>query len=281
MIVDFHTHIFSPRICSSRDEHLKRDPHFGALYRNPKTKLATADQLVASMDTAGVDVSVVCGFGWMDQDVCEGENDYLLEAISRYPRRLVALCSVQPRAGMRAAAEVGRCADAGMKGIGEMMPDGQGYSLRDFDLLDPIMAVVRERGLIAMIHTSEPIGHDYPGKGRTTPDVTFDFVSRFADISIVCAHWGGGLPFYHLIPEIDEAIPNVYYDTAASFLVYRPDIFCLVPNIVGVRRVLFGTDYPLLSQSRFIRRMTALGLHESALDLMLGKNASELLGLSG
>lgn len=279
MIVDFHTHLFSPRICASRDEYLRTDPHFGALYRNPKTKLATADDLIASMDVAGVDVSVVSGFGWTDEDLCEAENDYLLEVIGRFPRRLVGLCSVQPRAGARVVKEVERCARSGMRGIGELMPDGQGYSLQDHDLLEPIMEIARKRQLIVMSHASEPIGHNYPGKGFTTPNITFDFASRFADIPIVYAHWGGGLPFYHLMPEVDEAIPNVYYDTAASFLIYRPDIFCHIPKIVGAGRILFGSDYPLLSQSRFIRRMTALDLPENVLTLMLGGNACRLLGL--
>ncbi len=281
MIVDFHTHVFSPRVCANRDYYLKKDPFFGALYRNPKTKLVTADELVASMDMAGVDISVICGFGWTEQELCDEANDYVLEVIDRFPQRLIGFCAVQPKAGARAVAEVKRCAHGGMRGIGELMPDGQDYSLNDFQLLDPILEVAREHRLCVLTHTSEPIGHNYPGKGRTTPDITYDFASRFADVPIVCAHWGGGLPFYHLIPEIDEALPNEFYDTAASVLVHWPDIFSQVPKMVGAGRVLFGSDYPLLSQSRFIRRVTALELPESVLGLILGQNACQLLGLSG
>ena len=101
MIVDFHTHIFPPDICSDRDECLRLDPTFGMLYGDPKSRLATADDLLRSMDEAGIDVSVVLNFAWQDIDLCRRTNDYILEAAAASDGRLVPFCLFAPGDGAR------------------------------------------------------------------------------------------------------------------------------------------------------------------------------------
>ena len=59
--------------------------------------------------------------------------------------------------------EARRCAEAGLRGIGELHPDTQGYDLGDFETMAPLMEIVREHGLIVTTHSSEPVGHAYPG----------------------------------------------------------------------------------------------------------------------
>ena len=62
VIIDFHTHIFSPRINQNRDAYLGRDPVFNVLYANPKARLASAEDIVQSMDDAGVDAAGASAF---------------------------------------------------------------------------------------------------------------------------------------------------------------------------------------------------------------------------
>lgn len=131
MIIDFHTHIFSPRVRERRDEYIKRDPCFSLLYSQQKAKLATAEELIASMDETGVDLSVVLNIGWASHELCAETNDYILDSISRYPDRLIGFCCVQPKAGDAAIVELERCAKAGAGGIGEMRSDVQGFDLTD------------------------------------------------------------------------------------------------------------------------------------------------------
>ena len=83
MIIDAHTHIFPPAIGEDRDAFLQRDTTFRELYSNPKARIATAEELIASMDEAGIDKSVACGFGWNDAELCREHSDYLLEAAER------------------------------------------------------------------------------------------------------------------------------------------------------------------------------------------------------
>ena len=67
---------------------------------------------------------------------------------------------------MQCARGPSRCAEAGLRGIGELHPDMQGYDLGDLDTMAPLMETVREHGLIVTTHSSEPVGHAYPGKGK-------------------------------------------------------------------------------------------------------------------
>ncbi|MCK4721979.1 MAG: amidohydrolase family protein, partial [Dehalococcoidia bacterium] len=127
MIIDFHTHIVPPWIKERRQEYLGRDPLFDHLYSNPKSKLATADELVASMDDKGVDISIALNIGWTSHELCRETNDYIMEAVAHYPKRLVGFCAIQPKAGDVAIAELERCAKGGLRGIGELRPDVQGF----------------------------------------------------------------------------------------------------------------------------------------------------------
>ncbi|MBI4199833.1 MAG: amidohydrolase [Chloroflexi bacterium] len=280
MIVDFHTHVVPPRMKASRERYLARDRTMAALLANPAALLATAEELIAAMDEAQVDVAVTLGFGWTDLEVAREANDYLLDAAARYPKRLVPFCSVNPAWGETALREVERCARQGARGVGELHPDSQELDLGSWDVMGPLVELLRGQRLILLTHASEPVGHDYPGKGKTTPAVLLELVRRAPSIPIVCAHWGGGLPFYALMPEVQAALRSTYFDTAASPLLYRPEVVPTVVRLVGASAILLGSDYPLLRPERQLRQLRAQPLAAQEREAVLGGNAARLLGLS-
>ncbi len=279
MLIDFHTHIFPPDIQQHRERYCSRDPWFATLYSNPRISLANAEDLIAEMDAAGVDAAVTFSFGWTDAGLIEETNNYVIECMQRYPGRIYGMAVLQPTAGARAVRELERCSEAGMIGLGELMPHGQGYRLNDKHLLAPIMEVVRHYRLLVLSHCSEPVGHSYPGKGDVSlPDI-IAFLTDFPDIRFIAAHWGGGLPFYALMPEIQRITANVLYDTAATPYLYRNTILPAVAQIVGVERILFASDYGLLRQQRVIDYIRQSGLSAPDIKKVLGENAQSLLGL--
>lgn len=282
MIVDFHVHIFSPHIKADRTPYLERDAGFRSLYETPKARIATAEDLLDSMDRAGIDVSVLQGFAWASQELCREHNDYLLEAASRYPDRLVPLCTVQPLAGASALAELQRCTGAPVpaRGLGEMRPEEQGYGLSDWSVLEPLATWSSQHKLPLVLHASEPVGHQYAGKGRMTPEVLYSLVLAYPNCPFVFAHLGGGLPFFTAMPEVKAALANCYVDTAAWPFLYQPVIFPPLIELFGADRVLFGSDYPLLDQDRVLRETRALPLAPEALQAILGDNAARLLNLT-
>lgn len=280
MLIDFHTHIFPPEICQQRERYCERDPWFAELYSNPKARMASAEDLVAEMDGAGVDASVSFSFGWSDSGLIRETNSYVLEAMRRYPGRIYGLAVLQPTAGEQAVYELERCARAGMVGLGELMPHGQGYRLSDIDLLTPLIEVAERYNLLVLSHSSEPVGHLYPGKGNVSCADIITFLTTFPAVRFVAAHWGGGLPFYTLMPEIQRLLAGrVWYDTAATVYLYRPEIFSIVTRLVGAEQILFGSDYGLLRQKRIIEHITHAGLDKQAQQLILGQNAQALLGI--
>ena len=281
MIIDFHTHIFPPKVAEERASYARRDPCFAALYSDPGAKMASAEELVASMDRHGVEMSVVLNIGWASHELCVETNDYILEASSRYPDRLIGFCAVQPRAGEAAIVEMERCARAGARGMGELRPDVQGFDLADEQAMRPLVEAALRHHLILLLHSSEPVGHSYPGKGTVTPDTLYRFISSFPELYVVCAHWGGGLPFYALMPEVAQALGRVYFDCAATWLLYRPEVFSHVAALVGAEHILFGTDYPLQSQGRCLERLRAQRILPDFESLILGGSAERLLEEAG
>jgi len=278
-VIDFHTHIFPPWAQSERGSLAQDDPCFAALYADPRAKLATADDLLRSMDDAEISASVVLTIGWSSHEMCVRTNDYLLDAAGRWPDRIIPFCMVQPRLPDLALREAERCAAAGARGIGELRPDVQGYSLLDVDLLTPLVELATNHGMVLLVHTSEPVGHSYPGKGAVTPEQPYGFARSFPQATLVCAHWGGGLPFYTLMPEVRRHLSNVYYDAAATQYLYQPEIFDVVARIAGVERVLFGSDFPLIGQRRALDHARSAGLGEPAWSALTGDNAARLLSL--
>jgi predicted TIM-barrel fold metal-dependent hydrolase len=280
MIIDFHTHIVPPHIKQNRGNYASNDRGFASIFSDPKAKLATADDVIASMDKDGVDISIVLNYGWKTQSLCVEINDYIMESITRFPHRLIGFCNVSMDAGDAMFRELERCMRGGVKGIGEIRPDTLSSPEKLTTTLRPLAEFAITNNLILLTHASEPVGHQYSGKGKATPDVIYMLITSFPELKIVCAHWGGGLPFYALMPEVKQAMKNVYFDTAASPFLYKSDIYKHVVQLIGEDKILFGSDYPLIPQRRFLKEIRALDLPEHIKEKILAGNAMQLLGIT-
>jgi predicted TIM-barrel fold metal-dependent hydrolase len=247
MIIDFHTHVLPPQVKSKRSDYAARDTAFAQIYSGDKVKIATAEDLISGMDRDGVGISVIVNYGWSTHALCVETNDYIMESVARYPRRLIGFCAVNSYTDDASLKEIERCVLGGVKGVGELRPDTQSLDYSHKDILKPFYDLLLKHKLIVLTHSSEPVGHLYPGKGGATPGLLYAFISGFPDVPIVCAHWGGGLPFYTLMPEVRAALENVYFDTAISPFLYRPEIYRQVSQLVGAEKILFGSDFTLIS----------------------------------
>ena len=279
MIVDAHCHVLPPSFADRRSELADRDATFAEILAKPSARVADAPALLRSMDQYGIDHAVVMGMGWTDHEVAVESNDYIIEAVSDYPERLIGFASVNPAWGRLAVKEARRCAESGLIGIGELHPDTQGIDITDAGLMSPLMDLARSLSLPLLIHCSEPVGHAYPGKGRTTPEKVLALICNFPNNTFICAHWGGGLPFYSLMPEVRAALENVYFDSAASPFLYQPEVYPRVVDMVGASRILFATDFPLMRPSRPLAEVEDQPLDGCQRRLVLGGNAARLLAL--
>lgn len=241
--------------------------------------MASASELVAEMDRCGVDRAVVCGFAWNSFDLYVETNSYIADAVSRFPDRLVGFANVPPL-DSRAAAELERCLALGFSGIGELKGAGQGFELDDVEGLRPLTEIAMAHNIPLLIHMSEPVGRFYPGKGGSSPRRGFNFAAANPGLRIIFAHWGGGLPFYELMPDVKRALTSVWYDCSASPFLYQPEIYRIVTEAIGPEKILFGSDYPLISPERYMNELAHARLEDSDRTAILGGNAAALLGLA-
>jgi predicted TIM-barrel fold metal-dependent hydrolase len=275
-VIDVHVHVSSPELIAGREAYLERDEWFRLLYENPKSRLVTCEQVLSEMDDTGVDRSVIFGFAFRDQGLCREANDYVIEAVRAYPDRFTGFACVSPEVP-GAVQELERCLDAGLAGCGELFPDGQRFDLVGSPGLDLIAEVLRERGLPLNLHANEPVGHPYPGKGDNTPGPCYEFAHRHPQLDIILAHMGGGLFFYELMTEVRVTLARVYYDTSAVPYLYRRDLYSIAATAAGAHKLLFGTDYPLISPRRYLADTEILDA--TFRQALFGGNAAKLLGL--
>jgi predicted TIM-barrel fold metal-dependent hydrolase len=278
MIVDVHTHIFPPRMIADRARLAAADAAFGVLYGSPRARMATAEDLLASMAAAGVDRSVACGFWWRSAEHAAEHSAYLMEAAVRSRGRIVPFV---PVAGGDGPASVEQLVLAGARGLGEVRtPDDAPELASD---LDALLGAAVAAHLPLLAHCSEEVGHAYPGKGGgLTPGALWRFMSAHRQARVIAAHWGGGFPFYALMPEVRELLAEgrLVFDTAASPLLYDPGVFSAAQALLGGGLVLWGSDFPLRDQAQDRAAVDAAVPDEAQRAAVLGGNAARFLGLS-
>ena len=240
-----------------------------------------AEDLIASMDESGIDRSVICGFPWDHLDLCSFHNHYLMESASRYPDRLIVFASLLFSNPDWSGKELDRAVKGGARGVGEIAFYRDEMTPQDIHSMKPILTRMERQGIPLLLHTNETIGHSYPGKGRTPLERFYELILSHPNLPIILGHWGGGLPFYELMPEVAKVMVNVYYDTAASPFIYSKKVYAIASQILGAEKILFGTDFPLISPRRYFKELEESGLTGQDRDKILGINFSKLIEKRG
>ncbi len=238
--------------------------------------MAGHEDLLEAMNRDGIDAAVAMGFPWTDEESAGLHNDYLLESSRESAGRIVPFACV-PRSCTSITAYTRDLARAGFRGIGELAFYHEGFNALQEDFLAGVISAAGECALAVCLHLNEPLGHDYPGKYQTPFSSIYRIVLEHPGVPIILSHWGGGILFYELMPEVRAAFAHVYYDTAASPYLYRDDVYAAAAGIAGPGKILFGTDFPLLSAARYVHAIEASSLDEGAISGILGENARRLL----
>lgn len=239
MIIDVHQH-YLPRPPAYPDEARQ-----AWLYHDSRIQgYRDVPALIADMDAAGIDKIVWQGEYFRHAENCVERNRVVAAALAQSPTRLHAYASIQP-AHPDAIEHIKRARAAGLMGVGELNPAAQGFTLREPAVLRTL-AFCADEGIPVLFHVNEPVGPAYMGKVRTPLVAFYECAARFPELSVVLAHWGGGLWWYEQIPAVKQVLRNVWYDTAASFFTY-PDtaLMAQMASLVVPDKILFGSDFPL------------------------------------
>lgn len=202
------------------------------------------------------------------------ENDEVAGHVAAHPDRFSGVAAVDLRYPVAAVRELRRAVDAGLVALRilpwlwNLPPDDRRYY--------PLYAACVELG----IPFCTQIGHTGPlcpsEPGRPIPYLD-NVLLEFPELVVVGGHVG--------YPWIDEVISlatkyrNFYVDTSAYAVHRLPTALVDYLRGRGRRRVLFGTNWPMLSAARCLERLDTLDLDAEARDLYLGGNAARVFGL--
>jgi len=276
-IVDVHTHFFPKEMNLNRSKFCKLDKNFNLLYSDEKINIPTENELLEIINKFPGIKLVVQSISYIDYELSKYTNDFLLELSENYDQ-IKVFGSINTNWGTdKCIEEINRINQLGATGIGELHPDIQGFDVLDFDAFDPIVENLISNNMLINFHSSEPVGHDYNGKGKMFPDILYKFALNYKELKIIYSHLGGGLPIYYLMPEIMRDLNNVYYDTAALDFLYDPKIVKIFHEIIGEDKILFGSDYGLIEIDRAINSILQLDIDSKAKENILCNNALKLL----
>ncbi len=266
MIIDFHTHIFPDQIAGKVMENIER----GLGYK--PVALGTRAGLRQHMADHGVDLAVVLGVAITAEHVAS-TNTWLAELGEP---ALIPFATIHPECP-DPAAEVARIKQAGFRGI-KLHPLLQRYSPDDPRLF-PAYAEMGE-DLVVVIHAG---GGDAARGNTSTPGALAKVFKAFPRLRAVVAHFGGlGLSGAGILSEVEEhlvPLQNVAFETShpPGLRELGPEFFARIVSRLGASRVVFGTDYPLVSQGEDIEFILRSPLKASEKERVLGQNAQELL----
>ncbi|BCB90982.1 amidohydrolase family protein [Phytohabitans suffuscus] len=147
----------------------------------------------------------------------------------------------------------------------------------------PLYEVIAEHGLIALFHTGHTgVGAGTPGGGGIrlkygNPMYVDDVAVDFPGMKIILAH-----PSF---PWQDEALsvalhkPDVHIDLSGWSPKYFPPQLVQYANTLLKHKVLFGTDFPMITPERWLADLDRIGIREEVKPLLLKENAARLLGV--
>lgn len=274
-MIDCHCHVMPEEVLRDLSRFASVDNHFGALVTTKGAKFSSGLELLKDMDESGVERAVVFGFSSEDPGFNRAQNDYVMSLSALHRDRLIPFGVLCPKVrGYLQEAE--RCLAFGVRGFGELFPAGHGFSLEGEEMTR-LAGLCEEAGTPLLIHVNEEVGHIYPGKGNVGPGPAYRFAAAHPGLKVIFAHLGGGLPFYWAMPEV-RALENVYYDTAAQPLLYKPDVYMHLKTSGALEKIILGSDYPLLSCARYVKDMERSGMDKDDIQKVVRDNAVSLLG---
>lgn len=238
-----------------------------------RADLAVPGSTLAAMDAGGVDLALLSA--WCGPDGMLIDNDEVAALVRQHPDRLRGVATADIRSPVAACREIRRCVtDLGFVAV-RIVPWLWNLPPNDRRFY-PLYATCVELG----VPLCTQVGHTGPllpsEPGRPIPYLD-DVLLDFPDLTVVGGHVG--------FPWIDEVLslalkyPNFHVDTSAYVSHRLPAALVDYMRGAGRERVMFGTNWPMLSARRALDRLADLGLDEDATELYLAGNAIRVFGL--
>lgn len=235
--------------------------------------LPTPLSTLAAMDAANVEISLISGWSSPQGDLIS--NDEVEAQMEDAPKRLRGLASVDLSNPMAAVREIRHRMEGGrfvgvrvVPWLWDLPPNDRRYY--------PIYAACVEAG----VPFCTQIGHTGPLRrsetGRLIPYLE-DVLLDFPELVVVGGHVG--FPWLDELTTLTIKFPNFHVDTSAYALHRLPSDFVSWMKGVGQSRVMFGTNWPMLSPQKCLEGLDGLGLTPEQTEAFLTGNARRVFNL--
>lgn len=265
MIIDFHTHIFPDKIAAGTIKNLESKSGLTA------STDGTLNGLLASMEAAGVDMSVILPVVTKPSQF-ETVNTFAASVNEQYQGKLLSFGGIHPDTEDYKR-ELDRIKELGLKGI-KIHPDYQGVMIDDVRYMN-IIEYADALGLIILTHAGIDIG--LPDPVHCPPDKMRKVIDKLHPQKMVVAHYGGWKQWEEVYEYL--AGENLYLDTAFTFDYIKEDMFYKILEKHGIEKVVFASDCPWGYQKKDVGSLMKLNLTGEVKEKIFYKNAEKLLKL--
>jgi len=249
--------------------------HMGPSLRNHASACLfdayTADELIAAMDKAGIDVAIVFAPIWTggefhDPDY-ERANKAIYDATLKYPNRLIGYARVNPNLIEQAQRELRKCIhEYRFQGI-MMHPEWESFMANDLTLLGPIFRIAEQYRLPVTFHAGY-----YP---TCEPLLFLPLAEAFPSVQITLKHLG-----YRYIRDaitVARLTQNVFLETAGN--TSASEIRAAIKE-AGAEKVIFGSDSPYIDPEIVIQKIKMLeDVSDREKEMVLGGNMARVHSL--
>jgi predicted TIM-barrel fold metal-dependent hydrolase len=252
-------------------------PMFETLRRWMRVEKVTEDIpmefTISAMDQGNVQTGLICS--WWGPNGPLITNDEVAAIVKRYPDRFVGIASVDLYRPMNAIRELRRCVnELGFKGLRiiqwlwNLPPNDRRYYPLYAECIEMDIPMGLQVGHTGPLCPSEP--------GRPIPYVD-EVALEFPELRLVCGHIG--YPWTAEMISLATKYPNVYIDTSAYTARRLPEELVRYMRKHGRKKVMFGTNYPMITPAHCLEGLDELKLDEEAKKLFLHENAQRVFKL--
>ena len=261
-IIDAHCHVYPDKIA------VRASSAIGTFYNEQMNCDGSVRTLLLEGGLAGISLHIISSAATAPHQVAS-INSFIAESVRQHPDRFLGLGTIHPDSP-DPAEDLRQIRDLGLKGI-KIHPDFQRTSVTDPRFLR-IFALCESQGLPVLCHCGDS------RYAYSNPTQIMEILSRFPDLILIGAHFGGWTVWNGAVSELFER-KKLYVDCSSSlYALGRAEATAFI-RFFGAERVLFGVDYPMWSPIEEVARFKNLFLTEEEQEQILWKNAASLFGI--
>ena len=280
--IDIHTHAEEPCGCHADDGYDDLQQSMARYFHAPWSEPPTVSQTAEHYRKQNVAAVIFPVDAERETGYRRYSNEEVAEIASKNDDVLIPFASIDPAKGKVGAREARRLVrEFGVQGF-KFHPTMQGFFPNDRSAY-PLYEAIAETGKPALFHTGQTgVGAGMRGGNGmrlkySNPMYIDDVATDFPDMPIILAH--PSFPWQEEALAVATHKPNVYIDLSGWSPKYFPPILVRYANTLLKRKVLFGSDWPMITPERWLADFEKIEVKDDVRPLILKENAAKLLGL--